>query len=289
MDTRKLQAFLEAAETGSINRAAEKLGYTQSGLTYTLNTLEQEWGVTLLARNHTGVCLTPEGKRLLPWAQKLLRSEATLEKALEEIKGEPLQRICIGAYPSVASCLLPAVIHRFSQRYGHIQVEVVVGTGDLLPLLDRGELQLAIAEQPESERFRWDFLWDDWMAAAVPTDNPLSQRDSLTLEELVQYPVVFPNRNTKNAVLKQMQAVEIHPQSEILLSTGNGYDLLQMVSRGMGVTFLSGMYRDSCPENVKMIPLEPPIGRKLGILQKSPASTPPMAYMIQCIKKTCHP
>lgn len=261
--------------------------YTQSGLTYTLNTLEQEWDVTLLARNHTGVHLTPEGKRLLPRVQELLRSEATLEKTLEEIKGEQLQRICIGAYPSVATCLLPAAIHRFAQRYGQIQVEVVVGTGDLLQLLDQGELQLAIAEQPESHRFRWDFLWDDWMAAAVPRDNPLSQRDSLTLEELVQYPVVFPNRNTKNAVLKQMQAAEIHPQSEILLSTGNGYDLLQMVSRGMGVSFLSGMYQDSCPENVRMIPLTPPIGRKLGILQKPSASTPPVGYMIQCIKKAC--
>ena len=132
--------------------------YTQSGLTYTLNTLEQEWDVTLLAKNHTGVHLTPEGKRLLPRVQELLRSEATLEKTLEEIKGEQLQRICIGAYPSVATCLLPAAIHRFAQRYGQIQVEVVVGTGDLLPLLDQGELQLAIAEQPESHRFRWEFL-----------------------------------------------------------------------------------------------------------------------------------
>ncbi len=120
-----------------------------------------------------------------------------------------------------------------------------------------------------------------------PQGYPLSQRDSLTPEELVQYPVVFPNRNTKNAVLKQMQAAEIHPQSEILLSTGNGYDLLQMVSRGMGVTFLSGMYRDSCPENVRMIPLTPPIGRKLGILQKPSASTPPVGCMVQCIKKPC--
>lgn len=121
--------------------------YTQSGLTYTL---EQEWDVTLLARNHTGVHLTPEGKRLLPRVQELLRSEATLEKTLEEIKGEQLQRICIGAYPSVATCLLPAAIHRFAQRYGQIQVEEVVGTGDLL--------QLAIAEQPESHRFRWELV-----------------------------------------------------------------------------------------------------------------------------------
>lgn len=115
-------------------------------------------GRAFLARNHTGVHLTPEGKRLLPRVQELLCSEATLEKTLEEITGEQLQRICIGAYPSVATCLLPAANHRFAQRYGQIQVEVVVGTGDLLPLLDQGELQLAIAEQPESHRFRWELV-----------------------------------------------------------------------------------------------------------------------------------
>lgn len=289
MDTRKLKALLKTAQCGSINQAAEKLGYTQSGLTYALNTLEQEWGVPLLQRDHTGVRLTSEGNELLPLIRELLRLEQRLEETVAVRKEHPLNRLCIGAYPSVATCLLPPALHRFSQRHGSIQVEVVVGTSDLPELLEQDQLQLAIGERPKSGALHWEFLLDDQMAAAVPQDSPLSQKTALSLKELVRYPVVLPNRNTQNAVLKTMAAAELHPQRELLFSTGNGYDLLQMVSRGMGVTFLSRMYRDSCPENVIMLPLEPPIQRELGFLWKPTAPHPLVRAMMNCVKGSCQP
>ena len=289
MDTRKLKALLKTAQWGSINRAAEELGYTQSGLTYALNTLEQEWGVPLLERDHTGVRLTPEGKELLPLVRELLRQEQRLEEAVAAQKEHPLNRLCVGAYPSVATCLLPPAIHRFSRRHGNIQVEVVVGTSDLPERLERDQLQLAIGEKPESGVLHWEFLFQDQMAAAVPQDSQLSRKTALSLEELVRYPVVLPNRNAQNAVLKTMEAAELHPQRELLFSTGNGYDLLQMVSRGMGVTFLSGMYRDSCPENVVMLPLDPPIQRELGFLWKPAVPHPLVWAMMQCVKDSCQP
>ena len=45
MDTRKLRVLLDTIKIKSINKAAEELGYTQSGLTYLLNSLEEELGV----------------------------------------------------------------------------------------------------------------------------------------------------------------------------------------------------------------------------------------------------
>lgn len=43
MDTKKLEALLTAVELGSFTRAAEVLGYTQSGLTHMMNSLERIW------------------------------------------------------------------------------------------------------------------------------------------------------------------------------------------------------------------------------------------------------
>ena len=47
MDTVKLAALLTAAELGSISKAAEALGYTQSGVTHIINSLEEEAGFPL--------------------------------------------------------------------------------------------------------------------------------------------------------------------------------------------------------------------------------------------------
>ena len=42
MDTKKIRALLTALDTGSLTAAAEELGYTQSGLTHMMNSLEDE-------------------------------------------------------------------------------------------------------------------------------------------------------------------------------------------------------------------------------------------------------
>ena len=74
MDTRKLEALLTAVELGSFTRAAEVLGYTQSGLTHMMNSLEKDIGFTVLVRGRSGVQLTPAGQRLLPLVRDCLAS-----------------------------------------------------------------------------------------------------------------------------------------------------------------------------------------------------------------------
>lgn len=63
MESKKLEALLMAVDLGSFTKAAEVLGYTQSGLTHMMNSLEKEVGFTLLERGRSGVRLTEEGER----------------------------------------------------------------------------------------------------------------------------------------------------------------------------------------------------------------------------------
>ena len=82
MDTKKLEALLTAVELGSFTRAAEVLGYTQSGLTHMMNSLEKDIGFTVLLRGRSGVRLTPAGQRILPLVRDCLTSTAALEREI---------------------------------------------------------------------------------------------------------------------------------------------------------------------------------------------------------------
>lgn len=62
----KLEALLMAVDLGSFTKAAEVMGYTQSGLTHMMNSLEREVGFTLLERGRGGVRLTKDGERVAP-------------------------------------------------------------------------------------------------------------------------------------------------------------------------------------------------------------------------------
>lgn len=55
MDQNKRVALLTAIDLGNLTRAAEQLGYTQSGLSYVIKTLETELGFPLLLRSRSGV------------------------------------------------------------------------------------------------------------------------------------------------------------------------------------------------------------------------------------------
>ena len=88
MDIEKLKALKVIVETGSITRAAERLGYSQPGLTGMLNRLEQEIGYPVLQRGSGGVSLTEAGEALMPHVERILQDSRALEQAIADHRPE---------------------------------------------------------------------------------------------------------------------------------------------------------------------------------------------------------
>lgn len=88
MDTnlQKYQAFVAAVELGGFSKAAERLNYSQSGISRMVADLEKEWGIVLLERDR-GVHLTSEGMRILPFARELCRHALDAENHQRISKG----------------------------------------------------------------------------------------------------------------------------------------------------------------------------------------------------------
>ena len=107
MDSKKLEILVTAADLGSFAKAAEVVGYTQSGLTHMMNSLEREIGLPLLVRNHNGVFLTEQAKALLPTIRAFLRTNAKLENQIQSLREIKTQTIRIAAYASIAMHWMP--------------------------------------------------------------------------------------------------------------------------------------------------------------------------------------
>ena len=87
MNIRKYEAFVRAVELGSLSKAAEELGYTQSGISHMMQSLEEEVGFPLMVRTSAGIQPNHEGKMLLPVIRQLLNTSESLEQHIAEIKG----------------------------------------------------------------------------------------------------------------------------------------------------------------------------------------------------------
>ena len=82
----KYLAFVKTVETGSFTRAAQALSYAQSSISKMVADLEQEWGMTLLERSKSGVCLTSAGAQVHFNAMRKLASEHPSEVVGAEIR-----------------------------------------------------------------------------------------------------------------------------------------------------------------------------------------------------------
>ena len=66
MDKINAEVFVTVANLGSFKKAADKLGYTQAGISYIINSMEEQAGFRLFEREFGGVRLTQEGQALVP-------------------------------------------------------------------------------------------------------------------------------------------------------------------------------------------------------------------------------
>ena len=66
MDTERWQILLKAIDRGSLRATAEEMGFTVSGISRSVATLEKELGFALLHRAKSGVQPTEECRQLLP-------------------------------------------------------------------------------------------------------------------------------------------------------------------------------------------------------------------------------
>lgn len=114
MANQKYDAFLTVARLGSFKAAAEELGYTQAGISYLVNALEKELGLTLFLREYGGVHLTTEGREVLGLVQAINADEHALAARVRELAigraalcaWEPFTSVAIEWFPSIARAFL---------------------------------------------------------------------------------------------------------------------------------------------------------------------------------------
>jgi DNA-binding transcriptional LysR family regulator len=146
-----LVLFKTVAETGGVTRAAQRLHRVQSNVTARVKRLEAHLGVPLFVRARRGMSLTPEGRRLLDYAERLL---GLAEEAQAEVGDRaPRGRLLIGAMESTAAVHLPRLLSTLHARYPALEVQLITATsGVLVSQVRAGELSAAFVGGDVGER-----------------------------------------------------------------------------------------------------------------------------------------
>ena len=248
MDLRDLTTFRTVAAEGGITRAAARLNRVQSAVTTRIKNLETELDRPLFLREPGGMRLTPAGKVLLDYAQRLIDLAEEATHAVQEPR--PRGPFRLGAMESTAAVRLPPLIETFYSNWPEVTLTLTTGNSVYLAgELEAGRIDAAfMATDIEDPRFA---------SAPAFLEKPMLIRRRGAPENDTM--LVFEEGCPHRRLLEQWYLSEgRRPQSVIEL--GSYHAIIGCVAAGMGTALVTEGVLDLFParNQLDVTPLPPP-------------------------------
>ncbi len=258
------EAIIKTLECGTLSKAAEELGYTQSGLSRMINSMEDELGVRLIDRGRAGVRLTAEGEILIPYIRDVIQAQHNLDQAVSNVNGLKQGLVRIGTFNSASAQWLPGMIKEFTESYPDVRFELIHGTDEVTRnLAESGRVDMTFTDYPTKADIEEEFLISDPIVAIFAADDPHAKLESITLKQLEELPYIALNEGVDDEITRilTINNIELNPR----FTESDDHAVVAMVEQGLGTSLMSEMMLQGFKANIAMVPLDPPADRKLGL------------------------
>ena len=149
---KELEAFVAVVEAGSFEAAARRLNATPPAVSKRISELESELGVRLFERSTRRCHITPRGRTLVPFAQRVLGDIGEIQRTVGE-RSSLGGHIRMGVPETIAYTQLPEILRRVSADLPQLTLEIEIGvSSDLVPKVRTRELDIACVVGPVLER-----------------------------------------------------------------------------------------------------------------------------------------
>ena len=270
----KYLAFVKTVEKGSFTRAAQELAYAQSSVSKMVADLETEWGMTLLERSKSGVCLTSAGEQIMPFLRKVLKDYSELEGQICRMNGIETGEVRIGTFSSVAINWLPNIFSALQKDYPGIEFEMLRGDYEEVERWIReGRVDCGFLRLPAGSGFDTILLTEDEYKVVLPKGHPLAAHETVSIEALNDQPFLLLEHGGKTEVTALLERYQVHPA--IRFTTWEDFAILAMVEKGLGIGILPDMILRRIPYKVEIRSLQEPYYRSIGLVMKHQAHLTP--------------
>lgn len=243
MDVRYLQTFLFVARLLSFTEAAKTLNYSQSTISEQIHNIEEYLGTKLFERLGKKVYLTEPGKKLLPYAERMV-NDLGIIKSLFHDSDKVTGFITIGAAETLCAFWLPPLLKQYRSLYPEVQINIKVGNCiDFPEWLQSNSIDVAFGFNDESKRIhlRQLELFRGETVFIASNDCPLSLVKKMETKNLEGYTLLLPEGYCGYPMdLKNMLEKE-QVKANMILEFGSLEAIKQCVKNDLGVSLLPKM------------------------------------------------
>ncbi|MBB3126251.1 DNA-binding transcriptional LysR family regulator [Paenibacillus rhizosphaerae] len=280
----KYEVFHKVVELGSLTRAAEVLGLTQSGVSHAVHSLETEFGFTILTRNRSGVRLTDNGERVLAFVREMLQVQERLKQEVAAMNGLETGTIRIGTFTSISVQWLPGIIRDFLASHPRIEVNLYEGDyHEIEEWLLSGEIDFGFVSMPTLDSFEVIPLKLDRMLCILPPGHRLEKEPCIRYGDIANEPFIMPKEGSDYDVRRVLRKGRVKPP--VKFRAADDYAIVAMVENGLGISILPEMILRGRRNEVVALELEDGSCRSLGIaLNATKNVSPATRKMIDCTR-----
>lgn len=244
MNLHHLRYFAELARTGHYTRASEELCISQPSLSHAIRQLEEELGVPLFEKNGRNTTLTCFGVQFLECVENILK---TLDTEVENLKrsAKGAGTIRLGFLRILGVHWLPALAERFLKNQEPDSIHFTFHSGateDLLKGLRARHYDLVFCSHPNDDTGLLCIpVIRQKLVLIVPEKHPLSEFDSVSLEETLEYPFIYFAKSSglRYDIDGLFRAVGRQPK--IMFETEEDQVIAGLTSRGFGIAIVPEM------------------------------------------------
>jgi DNA-binding transcriptional LysR family regulator len=262
LELRHLRYFLIAAQEENFHRAAQLLYVTPSSLSRRIHDLEVELGVTLFQRHQRRVYLTPAGRVYLDEVTRLIDMLDAANLRVKRVADGEVGALNLAVNDTVMRHdVVTHALNRFSVRYPNVELHLQPLTGPSLSeaLIKRSADAAFLYTRPRDDpSFEFIHVAVDRLLVALPRSHRLAKKKKLRLAEFNDDAFLWIPRASVpliyDSLVAACRAGGLTPRITQTLMSESAR--VQLVSAGMGITFVFSSFASSVREKVVLRPVE---------------------------------
>ncbi len=254
MDTKKIEMLLRAIELKSLSKAAEEYLYTPSAMSHIADSIENELGIQILKRTHSGIEINDGCAEVIERLRALTAAESALFAAAKKLRSSNV--LTIATYSSLAARLLSGATKRFRRMHPDIKISIIV-VNSLSGILHEKKADVIIGE----DIYRCDGIWTELFTepylAVLPKSGSaynIFRRDDITGKVFI-----MPPDNTVKSYVRGST-----PKDIISVRADDDGTVIGMAADEIGISILPQLSLAASAGIVTAVPLDPPLFRTIG-------------------------
>lgn len=186
MNTRQLEAFHATIATGSVTRAAERLGVSQPAVSKLLRNLSDSCGFELFARSGGRLVATLEGRLIAAEVERMFSGTQRIAQLIEAVRNQEAGQVTIAAPAALATRYLATTLAPMMQLQNELRLTILSRTSpQIAELVAAQQIDIGLSLIPfDHPNVQASAIMRFSMVCVMPADHPLAHNTVVHVEEL---------------------------------------------------------------------------------------------------------